>query len=377
LTARRQDRYYFTAIDFIRIIFRQDESQEDWIMLSLSRALKNTCAVVFIVLLSSSAFSQGPASAALTFDVAAIKPAAPLNLAEIAQGKIPKVGMTVEGTRVDIGYMSMADLLRTAYEVKPFQISGPDWINNERFDITARMPEGSTKEQAPKMLQTLLAERFQLKVHRENRENNVYALVVAKGGPKLKESVPEPETPAAPPTDEQPKSTGIGPNGGTLNLPGGQQVKVETRNGGAGGALATVTTPDRGTMRMTMSPDGQMQMEFSKMTMSQFAETLTPLVDKPVVDMTELKGTYQASLALSMADLLNMAAKSGALPAGALPNNPFGARGAAPGGAPQASDPSGNAVFTSIQQLGLRLEPRKTPVEVIVVDHVEKTPTEH
>jgi uncharacterized protein (TIGR03435 family) len=347
-------------------------------MLSSSRALKNAGAVVFIVLLASSAFSQGP-SAALTFDVAAVKPAAPLNFAEIAQtGKIPKVGMTVEGTRVDIGYMSMADLLRTAYDVKPFQISGPDWINNERFDITARMPEGSTKEQAPKMLQTLLAERFQLKVHRENRENNVYALVVAKGGPKLKESVPEPETPAAPPTDEQPKSTGIGPNGGTLNLPGGQQVKVETRNGGAGGALATVTTPDRGTMRMTMSPDGQMQMEFSKMTMAQFAETLTSLVDKPVVDMTELKGTYQAALALSMADLLAVAAKSGALPAGAIPGgNPFGARGAAPGQAPQASDPSSNAVFTSIQQLGLRLEPRKAPVEVIVVDRVEKTPTEN
>ena len=345
-------------------------------MLSSSRALRNAGAVVFIVLLASSAFSQGP-SAALTFDAAAIKPAAPLNFAEIAQtGKIPKIGMTVEGTRVDIGYMSMADLLRTAYEVKPFQIAGPDWINNERFDITARMPEGSTKEQAPKMLQALLAERFQLKVHRENRENNVYALVVAKGGPKMKESVPEPETPA-PPADEPPKSTGIGPNGGTLNI-NGQQMRVETRNAGGGGALATITTPDRGTMRMNMSPDGQMQMEFSKMTMAQFAETLTQFVDKPVVDMTELKGTYQASLAMSMADLLAVAAKSGALPAGAIPGgNPFGARGAAPGQGPQAADPTGNAIFTSIQQLGLKLEPRKAPVEVIVVDRVEKTPTEN
>jgi uncharacterized protein (TIGR03435 family) len=344
-------------------------------MFSSGRALKNTCALVFIVLLSTSAFSQGPATAALTFEVAAIRPAAPINFMEIAQtGKIPKVGMTVEGTRVDIGNMSIADLLRTAYDVKPFQVAGPDWINNERFDITARMPEGSTKEQAPKMLQALLAERFQLKIHRENRDNNVYALVVAKGGPKMKESVAEPETPT-PPADEQPKSTGIGPNGGTLNI-NGQQLRVETRNTG-GGALATITTPGRGTTRMNMSPDGQMQMEFSKMTMAQFAETLTPLVDKPVLDMTDLQGTYQASLSLSMADLLAVAAKSGALPAGAIPNNPFGARGAAPGQGPQAADPTSNAVFTSIQQLGLRLEPRKAPVEVIVVDQVEKRPTEN
>jgi uncharacterized protein (TIGR03435 family) len=95
--------------------------------------------------------------------------------------------------------------------------------------------------------------------------------------------------------------------------------------------------------------------------------------------MTELKGTYQASLALSLADMLAMAAKQGAIPAGALAGgNPFGgARGGAPGQAPQASDPTSNAIFTSIQQLGLRLEARKAPVDVIVVDRVEKNPTEN
>jgi uncharacterized protein (TIGR03435 family) len=349
-------------------------------MFSLHRALRRGSVIAIVVLIGllvSTGFSQAPAKAGLTFDVAAVKPAAPINPAEILQtGKMPKFGMTVEGTRVDFAFVSMADLLRIAYDVKPFQIVGPDWMNNERFDILARMPEGATKEQVPQMLQALLADRFQVKVHRENREHGVYALVVAKGGPKLKESTPEPETPA-PAEDQPPQPNTLGPNGGTLNLGNGTQMRIENRSA-ATGMAATIRTRDNGTMRMNMSPDGQMQMEFSKMTMAQFADTLTPLMDKPVVDMTELKGTYQAALALSMADLLAVAAKSGTLPAGGLPaGNPFGARGAAPGQTPQASDPSSNAIFTSIQQLGLRLDSRKAPVEFIVVDHVEKTPTEN
>ena len=68
--------------------------------------------------------------------------------------------------------MSLAELIPIAYNVKPFQVAGPDWMSSQRFDILARMPEGTTKEQVPEMLQALLAERFQLKIHRENREHN-------------------------------------------------------------------------------------------------------------------------------------------------------------------------------------------------------------
>jgi uncharacterized protein (TIGR03435 family) len=150
-------------------------------------------------------------------------------------------------------------------------------------------------------------------------------------------------------------------------------MRVATKGGSAaGGFSATISTKEMGTMRMNMTPEGQMQMEFSRMTMAQFADTLTGMVDKPVVDMTDLKGAYQAALALSMPDLLNLAAKSGALPAGA---NPFG--GLPGAGVPQASDPSTNSVFTSVKQLGLQLDSRKAPIDFIVVDHAEKTPTEN
>lgn len=78
-----------------------------------------------------------------------------------------------------------------AYGVKPYQITGPDWLATMRFDIVAKMPEGSKKD-APKMLQALLEERFKLTTHRASAEHPVLALVVGKGGPKLKASAEKP-----------------------------------------------------------------------------------------------------------------------------------------------------------------------------------------
>jgi uncharacterized protein (TIGR03435 family) len=298
------------------------------------------------------AFGQA-ASTALTFEVATVKVAQPPNPAAILAGQPPHVGVNVQGTRVDIGFLSLAELIPVAYKVKSYQVSGPDWMKGERFDILAKMPDGSDKDQMPEMLQTLLAERFQLKIHRETHEDGVYALVVAKGGPKLKEAEADPETP---PAGE--------PAPGTFTLPnGGGRVKIE-----AGGA--TVVSPQTGTTRMSMTPDGHMRIEMGKVSMSAFAEMLNRFVDKPVMDMTDLKGNYQVALDLSMDSLMSMAQAAGL-------NVPLPGRGGVPG-APAASDPSGgSSVLASVQQLGLRLEPRKAPLEYIVVDHVEKTPTEN
>jgi uncharacterized protein (TIGR03435 family) len=106
------------------------------------------------------------------FEVASIKPAPPITTiaAQIQSGKI-HVGMTIDAARVDIGFMSLADLIRVAYRVKPYQISGPDWMREERFDIVAKLPDGASTDQVPEMLQALLAERFNLKVHRESKEH--------------------------------------------------------------------------------------------------------------------------------------------------------------------------------------------------------------
>ena len=128
----------------------------------------------------------------LTFDVASVRPSAPLDMAKLMAdmqtGKMPNVGMHVNGLRAEYNYLTLKDLITVAYKVKTYQITGPDWLGTQHFDIVANLPEGTTKDDAPKMLQALLEERFKLKVHRVTQEHPVQALVVGKGGPKMKES---------------------------------------------------------------------------------------------------------------------------------------------------------------------------------------------
>src|ERR1019366_1137981 len=138
------------------------------------------------LLAAGAAFAQVP-----EFEVATIKAATPPDRGQIMAGAPMHVGMKIDAARVDIGFMSLADLIRTAYDVKPYQISGPDWIKSERFDILAKMPDGATKEQVPAMLQALLADRFKLTVHKESQEHPIYALIVGKGGSKLKDALPD------------------------------------------------------------------------------------------------------------------------------------------------------------------------------------------
>lgn len=161
---------------------------------------RTCCVVVFSAAIA--AFAQTPPPPPLAFEVASIKPAGPLDPTAIAQGKI-HIGMKVDGAICDIGSFSLKDLIRTAYEVKDYQITGADSLGSpldaQRFNIQATMPEGATEKQVPQMLQTLLAERFKLVVRRETKEQSIYALVVAKGGPKLKESEPDPPAPDVPP----------------------------------------------------------------------------------------------------------------------------------------------------------------------------------
>ena len=305
-------------------------------------------ALCVILLISGLVFAQ------TSFEVASIKPVE-LNIqamaALLASGKL-HLGMNVDGGRVDIGLLSLGELIPIAFKVKAHQVAGPDWMKDQRFDIIAKLPDGATKEQVPEMLQSLLAERFQLKTHRENREMPVYALVVAKGGPKLKESTEADATAAAP---------------GAIAINNGQnQFQVSGDRGGG----ATIVSSQTGTMKIGKGSEGQMRMEMGRVSMTSFAEMLTRLVDRPVVDMTELKGNYEVGLDVSQETMLAIARASG------IGNAVLAGRGAESGRV-TASDPSSNSVFASVQQLGLRLEPRKNPTEVIVVDHLEKMPTEN
>jgi uncharacterized protein (TIGR03435 family) len=308
------------------------------------------------VLAAGSLLAQTPAEA-LAFEVASIKPSEPITAATAAAGKL-HVGMKVDAVRVDIGNFPLMQLICKAYDVKPYQVTGPGWLlTGQRFDIVANLPHGATKEQVPQMLQALLAERFKLAIHRDTKEQAVYAMVVGKSGIKMKES----EAAASP--------DGTAPDGSAPNpaVTGSSSVSIsQTKNG------AVVSDGQGKQQKMSVSPDGKMmRMEASKISMAELAEGLSPMSDHPIVDMTGLKGNYQVTLEISMQEIMAAARAAGA----AVP-------AAAPGGgdagkpADAASDPGGS-LFTAIQSLGLKLEPRKTPLTMIVVDRVEKMPTEN
>ena len=277
--------------------------------------------------------------------------------------------MNTDAGRVDIGFFSLADLIRTAYRVKPYQLSGPGWMSEQRWDIQATIPEGASADQVPEMLQTLLADRFKLTIHRSTTEHSIYALIVGKNGSKLKEAAPDP-VPALAATDGQAKS----PAKGEMVIGAGEnQVRVTRDPGGRG---ANVSSPKFGQMKVSMGDAGAMHMEFSKMKMADLVDVLNPFVDRPVLDMTELKGSYQVGLDLTLEDMMKVARSAGM--GGGVPVAQFQVPGATASASPlnAASTPSGS-VFSAIEKLGLKLDPRKAAVEMIVVDHLEKTPTEN
>src|SRR5271157_4083933 len=223
----------------------------------------------------------------------------------------------------------------------------------QRFDVVANLPPGATKDQVPQMLQALLAERFKLVIHRDTKEHNVYALVVAKGGPKIAQT-PEP-APAA--------DGAAAPNPA---ITGSNSLTISQSKGGA----AEVSDGAGLRQKMTPSADGKsVRFEISKASMALLAEGLSPLVDRPIVDMTELKGNYDVAFEVSMQELMNAARAAGAAVPQAAP-------GASASPADAASDPGGS-IFTAIQSLGLKLEPRKAPLLMIVVDKAEKMPTDN
>jgi len=269
--------------------------------------------------------------------------------------------MKVDAARVDLGFLSLSDLIRIAYKLKSYQLTGPDWLAAQRFDILAKMPPGAKEDQVPEMLQALLAERFKLTFHKEKKDQNVYALVVAKSGLKMKEADPDPEPakPAEPPPPGAEPTPPANNNNPQIKMSGSGDTRTITFGGqsGVGGA------------KMTMGPNG-MHMEAEKMPMEGIVEMLSRMVDRPIVDETGLKGKYKMALDLTMADMMAMARSAGA----AVPGM---GGGDSKGPADAASDPGGGTVFTTVQNLGLKLEPRKAPLEYMIIDKVEKNPTEN
>jgi uncharacterized protein (TIGR03435 family) len=178
----------------------------------------------------SPAIKAQPSGSAPTFEVAVIKPALPMAEAmlRLRDGKM-KVGVRIDEARVDMGFVTLTDLIVEAWELKPHQVSGPDWLSKERFDIQAKLPDGAAPDQIPQMLRTLLAERFGMTTHMETRALAASALVVGKNGPKLK--------PATFPLDHE-------------------QIRDMTTMAPSAGGAITASGGPRGPIRMAMTADG-------------------------------------------------------------------------------------------------------------------------
>jgi uncharacterized protein (TIGR03435 family) len=277
------------------------------------------------ILLACPAFAQSP-----QFEVASVKPTA-----QEPEGQV-NVGVHIDGAQVRVVSLSLRDYLAIAYRTKGNMISGPDWTGSERFDISATLPAGSTTAQLPEMFQALLADRFHVKLHKEKKEFTVYALLVGKGQLKLKESPPDSDA-----DKDEPK--------GIVNAAASGSAAGVSVNLGHGSSWSFV--PNR--------------FEAKKLTMEQFAANLERFADRPVVDMTGLKGQYDLAFDVNPEDYQPMLIRSAIYAGVVLP--------------PQAmrlvestsSAPLGDAV----QQTGLKLEARKAPLDVLVIDEALKTPT--
>jgi uncharacterized protein (TIGR03435 family) len=274
-----------------------------------------------IVFTTYGAFCQSEGK--LEFEVASIKLAPP------PTGNNLRVMMGGDPGRLNFANVSLKDLIRQAYEVKDYQITGPDWLNATRYDVVAKLPPNTTKEQVPLMLQSLLADRFKLTLHRDKKELPVYVLVVGKNGPKLKKSEEDSGGPAP-----------AGPPG----LFGG-----------------------RGRVQM-----GRGRLTAKNSTVSGFADILSRQLDRPVVDGTGIQGLYDFTLEWTPDERQNMR------PGGVVPMREAGEEAHA-GPAPNAPEPGAHpTIFAAVQeQFGLKMEAKKNPVEILVIDHAEKAPTEN
>src|ERR1035437_3701352 len=160
-----------------------------------------------IVFTSCAAFGQAAAESP-TFEVASVKPSEPQTMGMMRVMMRGGPGSADPGQLTSTN-VTLKNLMVNAYAVKEYQINGQKWLDSERFDIVAKIPKGATKEEFKLMLQNLLAERFKLTLHHETKELPMYALVVGKGGSKLKESV-----------DDDATASGAAPQGGAAGSVG-------------------------------------------------------------------------------------------------------------------------------------------------------------
>jgi uncharacterized protein (TIGR03435 family) len=239
------------------------------------------------------------------------------------------------------GEASLKALLLRAYQLKDYQVSGPAWIDSERYQIAAKIPVGATRREVAVMLQSLLTQRFGLMIHRETREFPMYALDVAKGGPKLKAS--EAAETATDATVLSPKlakgADGFPEIAGGQKLPRSYEMVV----GGSDGIVYKLWA--------------------RRESMEDLADRLSAQLSRPVVDRTRLKETYDFALTWTVEN------GGMGIPRTGPPPDVIDMHST-----PILSDP-GLSIFAALPaQLGLKLEARRGPLEMLIVDKADKVP---
>lgn len=292
--------------------------------------MKNIDTIFLGCLLLTSLAAQTPPPR-LEFDAVSVKPAEGL----IAE-KAASSGVRVDGAQIHMERSSTLGLITMAYNLRRYQVIGPDWLSGLRFNVDAKLPAGAKRSQVPEMVQSLLAGRFGMKFHNESRELPVYGLVTVGAGTKLKDL-----------TDPNEAAVGEG--------------AAESKGyGGPGGMGATSSDGTSYAFK-----DGKF--EGKKLSMVRLASILSCCIDLPVIDMTGLKGKYDVSFPLPDDVIRGLIMRA------------FLAGGGA--GSPEmqqrvdALDDS--PLFDGLLSLGLKLERRKMPAPVMVIDSILKTPTEN
>ena len=250
--------------------------------------------LLFLVVAPALLHGQAPP---LAFEVESIKRNTSANEA---------ASLTINAGRLTIRNGPLRAIIRSAFDLQAFQVvGGPDWIDTDRWDVSAKAEAGAERQPMGPMVQSLLANRFKLVAHKETRDLPVYALVFARQdhafGPKLHVSS----------TDCQKEVSA-----------------VIARTG-------RPPSPDAPPLCGIRSRSGHIELNATRISPN-FVRTLAPITGRSVVDKTRLTGVYDGELMWNDSE-------------------------------------EGPSLFTAIQeQLGLKLESTKGPVDVLVIDHVEK-----
>lgn len=266
---------------------------------------------------------------AQTFDVASVRPSPPADPANVSR---VDVGVHIDKDQVRINALSLKDYVAWAYRVKTYQVVAPDWMT-ERFDINATLPAGSNADQLPEMIRALLEQRFGLKMHKTQKEFPVYVLERGKK-PLILTKV-----------DLGPAEEGGVTVGGSGSRDG---IAVNMGRG------ASYTFTDN-------------KLIGKKLDMSTAVDVLANFVDLPVVNRTNLEGNYDFEFAVTAEDYRTMLIRAGQKAGVPLPPQALKLLEAA----------SIASLYDAIDRVGLKLESRKEPLDVINVDEMRRQPTEN